>query len=569
MQRAFSAEIEKAIVLFQAGNPASAAQACRAALRRDERNFAALFVLALAQMQQGKHEEAERQFAKATALDPSAAEILANRGNNQISLGRPERALEFLSRALAIAPDFPEALYDRAKLLADAGRLEEALAGYERCSALVPHFADAINNRGVILAKLGHHAEALASYERCLALALRAADTLNNRGNLLAAMGRHAEALASYDASLAVAPKAADTLVNRANLLVMLRRYVEALAGYEAALRLAPETPDVLERRGHVLAALGRDEEAVASLEQCLALAPRHKRAWPALIGLLVGRFAVAPDADFVRGYLALVKLSVCDWAGLAEAIAALEDQVRHTKAVTLLFHGILTFASPQDQLLCARARVAFEFPRALPRLAPPHYDHDRIPLAYLSADFHDHATAYLLAGLIERHDRSRFEVIGVSFGSDDASHTQHRIRGAFDRFLCVRGSSDLAAAELIRMHEVDIAVHLKGFTNGCRPGILAPPRHRCRRLISAFPAGEPSVHRRRKGDRTGRTVPRRGWIGFVFGSFNHTFKHAGGVRRVDAAPHRDRRRRAVAARRPSGRAAQSACGDRAARRFR
>jgi protein O-GlcNAc transferase len=574
MQHAGGADIEKAIALFQAGNPAAAARACRAALRRDKRNVAALFVLALTQMQQGRYEEAEAQFAKATALDPSAAAIWANRGNNQISLGRQEQALEHLSRALAIAPDFPDALYNRAKLLADAGRPEEALADYERCVELVPHFADAINNSGVILAKLGRHEEALASYQRCLALAPRAADTLNNRGNLLAAMGRHAEALASYDASLAVAPKAIDTLVNRANLLSMLRRFPDALAGCEAALRLAPDAPDVLERRGQFLAALGREDEAAASLERCLALAPRHAAAWPALIGLLVGckRFeeaeaaivkllAVAPDADFARGYLAFVKLNICDWAGLAEAIAALEDQVAHGKAVTLPFHGILTLASPQDQLMCAKARVAFELPRALPRLAPPRYDHDRIRLAYLSADFHDHATAYLLAGLIEQHDRARFEVIGVSFGPDDASGTQHRIRGAFDRFLDVRGASDLAAAELIRKHEADIAVDLKGFTAGCRPGILAsrpapvqaaylgfpgtmganfidyiiadrwviPPDAHCffAEKVVTLPASYQCTDDKRVIAPAGPTRAEAGLParGFVFGSFNHTFK--------------------------------------------
>jgi tetratricopeptide (TPR) repeat protein len=88
-------------------------------------------------MQLRDFEEAERQFAKATALDPAAAEIWANRGNNQIALGRPDSALEFLTRALALEPNFPEALYNRARLLADAGRAEEALAAYDKCLARI------------------------------------------------------------------------------------------------------------------------------------------------------------------------------------------------------------------------------------------------------------------------------------------------------------------------------------------------------------------------------------------------------------------------------------------------
>ena len=144
MRRVGGADIEKAIALFEAGNAAGAAQACRAALLLDGRNVTARFLLALTQMQLRDFEEAERQFAKATALDPAAAEIWANRGNNQIALGRADRALEFITRALQLEPNFPEALYNQAKLLADAGRLDEALSAYDKCSALVPGFADAL-----------------------------------------------------------------------------------------------------------------------------------------------------------------------------------------------------------------------------------------------------------------------------------------------------------------------------------------------------------------------------------------------------------------------------------------
>ncbi len=155
----------------------------------------------------------------------------------------------------------------------------------------------------------------------------------------------------------------------------------------------------------------------------------------------MIGRLlAVAPHSDFARGYLAFAKLSLCDWNGLADVIATLRDEINGAKAVTLPFHGVLTLASPQEQLRCARARVAYEFPPGnVPRTAAHgqvHGEaHDRIRLAYVSADFHEHATAYLLAGLIEHHDRSRFETIGISFGPDDGSATARRVRGAFDAF--------------------------------------------------------------------------------------------------------------------------------------
>ena len=483
------ADIEMAIALFKAGNPAGAAQSCRDVLRHDHRNVTALFLLALTQMQEGHFEEAEHQFAKATKLDPKAAEIWANRGNNQIALGRPERALEFLARALALEPNFPEALYNQAKLLADAGRPDAALAAYDKCIALVPGFADALNNRGVVLAMLGRKEEALASYEKCLAIAPKAADTLANRGNLLAAFGRREEALASYDASLAIAPHAVDTLINRADLLASLRRREEALADYDRALSVAPGRPELLDRRGNLLAALGRDQEAIASFDACVSTAPEFTAGWLSVIKLLLARkrfkearnvtgklLAVSPHADFAHGCLAFTKLSLCDWDGLPAVVSALRDQVRQAKAVTLPFHALLTLASPHEQLLCAKARAALEFPRAsVVNIAAGRYDHDRIRLAYLSADFRDHPVARLLAGLIERHDRSRFETIAISFGPDDASEMRARIRGAFERFIDVDRLGDFEAAKLLRTLEIDIAVDLMGFTQGCRPGILAP----------------------------------------------------------------------------------------------
>src|SRR5262249_59321795 len=97
----------------------------------------------------------------------------------------------------------------------------------------------------------------------------------------------------------------------------------------------------------------------------------------------------------------------------------------------------------------------------------------DKVRIAYLSADFHRHATAYLMAELFERHDRSRFEVIGVSFGVDDKSDMRRRLVAAFDQFYDVRIKSDEEVAELLHGLQVDIAIDLSGHTQDPRPGIL------------------------------------------------------------------------------------------------
>src|SRR5262249_49777500 len=80
----------------------------------------------------------------------------------------------------------------------------------------------------------------------------------------------------------------------------------------------------------------------------------------------------------------------------------------------------------------------------------------------------------HLTYELYARHDRRRFEPVGISFGPDDKSNARARVVGAFDAFHDVRGMSDFDAADFVRGLGVDIAVDLNGHTAGARLGILA-----------------------------------------------------------------------------------------------
>ena len=97
-----------------------------------------------------------------------------------------------------------------------------------------------------------------------------------------------------------------------------------------------------------------------------------------------------------------------------------------------------------------------------------------RIRLAYLSAEFRDHPTAILIAGVLEHHDRTRFEVTAVSLGPKSAVPLRRRIETACERMLDVQDLSDAEAAAAIRALEIDIAVDLNGHAGAGRAGILA-----------------------------------------------------------------------------------------------
>jgi predicted O-linked N-acetylglucosamine transferase (SPINDLY family) len=167
--------------------------------------------------------------------------------------------------------------------------------------------------------------------------------------------------------------------------------------------------------------------------------------------------------------------MGCCDWRGYEEEKAALRTAVAHGERACQPFPVLLVSDDPAEQRRCAELFVADDcHPAAMPLWNGERYDHDRLRIAYLSADFHDHATAYLMAQLFECHDRKRFEVTAVSFGPPSDGAMRRRIEAAVEHFVDWRCESDRAIAGQLRAREIDIAIDLKGYTQNARPRLLA-----------------------------------------------------------------------------------------------
>jgi protein O-GlcNAc transferase len=166
--------------------------------------------------------------------------------------------------------------------------------------------------------------------------------------------------------------------------------------------------------------------------------------------------------------------LQHCDWLtqDALRSRLAIECPIGESIVPPLALLGYL--AEPQLlRLSSAQYLNDLLDPTSFADIRPAVISRDKIRIAYLSGDFHEHATAYLMADLFERHDRSRFEVYGISFGPSDGGEMRQRLLSAFDQFYDVEFSSDAEVVDLIRSLEVDIAIDLKGFTAGERPGIF------------------------------------------------------------------------------------------------
>jgi predicted O-linked N-acetylglucosamine transferase (SPINDLY family) len=206
--------------------------------------------------------------------------------------------------------------------------------------------------------------------------------------------------------------------------------------------------------RGILLGQIKRYEEAIANYDQAIAL---------------------DPDSLYTYGDRLFAQLSIGQWHDLEAHVAALFHKLECGIAVSQPF-PLLAVPTTLDTLSkCVTLFVADKCPPVNPPLwQGERYAHERIRLGYFSADLHNHATAHLMAELFERHDRSRFEVFAFSFGPIQHDAMRERLVKAFDHFFEVAALSHRAIAAMARQWEIDIAVDLKGYTQDCRPGILA-----------------------------------------------------------------------------------------------
>ncbi|MGD8690478.1 MAG: tetratricopeptide repeat protein, partial [Gammaproteobacteria bacterium] len=378
---------------------------------------------------------------------PEQFDALHFSGVLALQQGRSTEAADLIGRAVARRPGHVDARCNLGSALRAAGRLEEATSVLRALVAEQPDLVQAHNNLGNVLQDLGRAGEAVDCYRRALRLAPDFVDARSNLGRACGAIGRHAEAVEHCRAALALQPGHVDALHHLGNALLALRDWEGAERAFAGALGAGPPGGEAAYGRGVALEQTGRWPEAAAAYREALATIDNPG---PVLSNLL---------------YLSK---RMCDWPAVAELGQRFREALRAGKTGLTPFVFLAEETTPAEQLDCARrwaAQVADDVRGIDLPARHPRSDDAKIHVGYLSADFHEHATAWLAAGLFEAHDRERFRVSAYSLGPDDGSAMRRRLEAGFDAFVDLRGMTPVEMATRIRADGVDILVDLKGYT--------------------------------------------------------------------------------------------------------
>ena len=344
-------------------------------------------------------------------------------------------------------------------ILLALGRLEQAVAAFDRAVALKPDYAAAFHRRGVAREGLGRLEEALNDHARALALL----PTLEPAAQAHAAL----QAQLGLGRTQAVAPAASS----------LMRKDVGASAedNQKAAAQLLQSVQQL--QAGRALpgaAASAQDTASAAQAHLLQAQALEDLQCFEQAAGEFEKALALLPDEQDLPGMVLQDLRQAAAWARLPEWQARIEAAMQQGKAAVSPLTWQAQSGDAASNRLCSSLAARRYLPAPVPLPAKKALSPGRIRIAYLSADYVQHAVMRVLAEVFELHDRSRFEIYAYAYGERQSGGMNERLRHAFEHYVDASAMSDEQAARHIHAQGIDIAVDLMGYTRGERLGILA-----------------------------------------------------------------------------------------------
>jgi predicted O-linked N-acetylglucosamine transferase (SPINDLY family) len=445
--------------------------------------------LGIALLQQRKHEAAIQELRRALALEPQNVDCHLNLGQALAQVGDTPGARDHFHAILRLAPGHPDAAFNLGVMALERDELDEARQWFERALGYAPQHVAAMINLGAVLQRQSRLDEAAACLRKALTLEPANAAARNNLARTLALQGRLAEARECYLETLRLNPHFTAAHEGMASVCLALGRTNEAIGHLQATLEAEPDNHAIVSALAGALFEVGKLEEAEGAARRASTLDPSSASAYATLANISVvrgdlARAIAALESGYAQtgdtGLLGMLTYQLrqgCDWTKWQAAWARMAPEIERDSALGSPFWLLCEPTTALQQLGYTRRWAQSRFgtisssssdARGVPR------EHRRLRVGYLSSDLQEHAAAYLIAEVLELHDRERFEVFAYSHGPDDQGTMRPRLRAACEHFLDIAWEPDDVAAERIRQDELDILVDLKGYTAGDRLTIMA-----------------------------------------------------------------------------------------------
>jgi predicted O-linked N-acetylglucosamine transferase (SPINDLY family) len=371
-----------------------------------------------------------------------------------LQFNNPVSAIADISKSLLIAPRNPTAYFLLGNIHYALSNFTDSLNSFNKAIELNPRYAEAFCNRGNTYKKLNLYQDAFKSFEQAIQLQPDLAEAFCNRGVLYIELKSFDLAIKDLEQAIFINPEYADAFYNLGAAFKFLNDVPKAIHFYSQALSIEPTHAEACVNLANAYQATGQHDLALSAYDRVLNISAEFK-------------FNLST-------YLNL-KTKLSNWTNFDSEISQVDIDITLNKKISLPFHLLGLLDRPDLHLIAAQTYAASECPSddSLGPIPLRPFD-GKIRVGYYSADFHNHATAFLMAELFELHDKVKFEFYAFSFGPNINDDMRQRLSSSFHQFIDVNNTSDRDVAILSRQMGIDIAVDLKGYTQDSRANIFA-----------------------------------------------------------------------------------------------
>ena len=449
----------------------------------------------------GCQKEAIAKYKNIVNLNPNSYKALINIGIIYLQLKDFDNCISALNKAIYIEPNLHSAYTYRGNALQELKRYEEALSDYNISINLNPNnSADVYNNRGNTLYALNRYEESIEDFSKSISIYPLYYESYDNLGNALLVIKRFEDALVAFNNALKVKPNASQTYINKGVALHGLQLFQDELACYNKAIELDQSNADAYNNRGLLFLHFCRYNEALIEFEKAIALNRNYSEAYINIstVYLSLKEFTNAITniekaincscnnpllQDAYLGIYLGAKMLACNWTDFeflkSRALKVIESGNSAISFSTFNFLALTDSVVLQKKV--ATLNHLSDMSSIYPKKAfsdsflfSKNIASEKIKLAFLSSDFSEHPMGYNFVGFFENIDRSKFEVIAISFLPKFSNTIALRLQAAFDHFEVVVDMTDADICSWMRSKKIDIAVDLMGPTLNHRQGIFA-----------------------------------------------------------------------------------------------
>ena len=435
----------------------------------------------------GEFDKAELAFIEAIKINSKISDAYNNLGLLYIEQKKIDKSIDCFNNAIKINSNNPFLLNNLGNALAQKNLFNEALKIFEKALIIDEKFFLAHNNIGIIKNKLKKYDEAIKSLEKSIKIQENFDDTYINLGITYFDIGKIDLAIKNYKIALEKNPNSFKAYNNLGNILNSQGFYDDAIKNYQSSIKIKPNFAEAYNNLGNTFAELDKNDEAIDAYKKSIELNPKYFESFSNLANIYSKKnklqdaifyykksYEINNSYDIALASLIYHKMKLADWSAV-EDFKKVENNLGIKDGSIIPFYTLVMQDNPKNQML----RSINYSKKKIEKFSKINdifkvYKNKKIKIGYYSSDFFDHATMYLISGLLREHDHEKFEIFLFNYGKNKKTKLVDDTIKFVKSYNDISKMNDNEILKLSRKLQIDIAIDLKGYTLNSKSRLFA-----------------------------------------------------------------------------------------------